>query len=39
MAKLANAALWALLVGSVLLVIAMVWHPWVHPWTGVGPVR
>jgi len=36
-AKLANAALWLLLGLAVVAVVAMVWHPWVHPWTGVRP--
>ena len=35
MARLANAALWLLLVLAVALVVAMTWHPWVRPWTGI----
>jgi hypothetical protein len=34
-AKLVNAALWALLVLAVVLVVVMTWHPWVRPWTGI----
>jgi hypothetical protein len=34
-AKLANAVLWALLALTVVAVVVMTWHPWVHPWTGV----
>jgi hypothetical protein len=35
MARLLNAALWALLVLAVATVVVMTWHPWVHPWTGI----
>jgi len=34
-ARLAAAALWALLALAVALVVVMTWHPWVHPWTGI----
>lgn len=37
MAKLANAVLWLILAIAVVTVVAMTWHPWVHPWTGVRP--
>jgi hypothetical protein len=35
MVKVARAALWVLLVLGVALIVAMVWHPWVTPWTGI----
>ena len=35
MARLASASLWTLLALGVVLVVAMTWHPWVHPWRGV----
>ncbi|HTW85328.1 MAG TPA: hypothetical protein VMD91_14755 [Candidatus Sulfotelmatobacter sp.] len=38
-ARLVSAALWALLVLGVLLIVAMVWHPWVTPWTGAPSAR
>ena len=31
-----RAALWTTLATVALLVIIMVAHPWVHPWTGVA---
>jgi hypothetical protein len=34
MARLVRALLWTLLVAAAVLVAAMVWHPWVTPWTG-----
>jgi hypothetical protein len=34
-ARLVNAALWALLALAVALVVVMTWHPWVAPWTGI----
>jgi hypothetical protein len=27
--------LWLLLAAGIVLVVAMTWHPWVTPWTGV----
>jgi hypothetical protein len=30
-----KALLWGLLAVAALLVVAMTWHPWVQPWTGV----
>jgi len=30
-----RAALWVVLATTSILVIIMVAHPWVHPWTGV----
>lgn len=35
MARLARALLWIVLAAGVALVVAMTWHPWVTPWTGV----
>jgi hypothetical protein len=26
--------LWAALIGAVLVVAVMTWHPWLTPWTG-----
>jgi hypothetical protein len=31
----AAAALWFFLVCAIALVVAMTWHPWVSPWTGI----
>jgi hypothetical protein len=35
LAKVAAILLWLLLGCGVVLVAAMTWHPWVHPWTGI----
>jgi len=34
-AKIVNALLWAVLAIAIGLIVAMVWHPWVAPWTGI----
>jgi hypothetical protein len=31
----ARAVLWLALGVAVALVVAMTWHPWIHPWTGI----
>jgi len=35
LAKVAAILLWLLLAWGIVLVVAMAWHPWVHPWTGI----
>lgn len=32
--KLAAGLLWIVLGAAILAVVIMVWHPWVHPWSG-----
>jgi hypothetical protein len=34
-AKATALFLWLLLCAGVIAVVAMTWHPWVHPWTGI----
>jgi hypothetical protein len=35
MARFGAVLLWLVLACAIVLVAAMTWHPWVHPWTGI----